>query len=382
MFFTIIAVLTAVLIVSIFLPVKREVLIEGAFLREETEGWSSTLLGPHDTRALLFKQHCKKCLEKWRTTGERPMLLSLEYCSEGVPLRAKRLGIFYPQEGEAVKAIGWKTIWGRVLFYYYEPSNFVWISRYDEELRLEGLKRGFTDFEEYKKVHRQEVYNEWLGYMQKDHDLSREEAEILSGVYDLEEDGEAKRRGISVVDLGKIKDKEREEDFLDLLVCEKKLYGWKIYDLADKMIDGQTLPDELKKHFDECPHCSSSILHRFSEREMAGETLGDFEKMGIRSFCDIFDENRAKRLGITIEECRGRKRENYIIRYGGKNCFKLKERIAYAREMFLPEDRLRHVETCEFCKRMLSADREEFLSTGKLGGSKEKMQEEMRIKNI
>ncbi|HEY4484604.1 MAG TPA: hypothetical protein VI978_02690 [Candidatus Paceibacterota bacterium] len=362
-------ILISFILFGFWAPIKNETLIEGIFEEEKTD---YDLFRAKPFRRFVFRDFCRSCMEEWHITGKRPYPLPLvgENCYAGVPMHSFNIGFFKPKAGEATKMVGAKTLFGQVRLFKFLPSDFVWVSPHEEEMRLEALAGGFTDVEEYKKVRDAEWREKFYQEAMRENGLTRGEAETLETLPSTFEifDKEAKRRGLPFLE---IKEKYNFKDARSLL-CD--VVDFDVADcLAEKFAVKKVLPDDIRDHLNKCEECNVTFMMAvWKEKRMPRLDNGKAEQAdqevrkiaGIRPAWEI----RAERLGLTVEELEKRDRESSILRHGGKDCFTLKERIIYARTGQLPLERLVHSDECLGCHEMIAADREDFLQTGKIGG--------------
>lgn len=347
------------------IPVRRKILIEGVF---EEEKLDYDFFSGKPFYYFGFRDFCRSCMEGWQTTGKKPDYWpSGLNCYVGVPKNSIRLGTFKLKPGQSVKMIGWVTLLSRVRIYSFKHSDYVWVDPHKEELQLEAKARGFDNVEEYLKVREQEYCEKFYKKAMEENGLTREEAEtleVLPSVFDIF-DKEAKRRGLSFLKV--------EERFYGPIMQDDTCYEID-FDTADylakELAVKKALPDNIRDHLNKCETCNGRFM--MADWREKGMPSGDSAKAdeevrkmaGIRPAWEI----RAERLGVTVEELQKHDKENAILSYGGKDCFTLKERVVYARTGELSQERFAHQENCIGCKRMIEADREDFLQTGKIGG--------------
>jgi len=349
-----------------WLPVRKEVLIEGKYDHEELGG---TSLFKTNRLVFCFNEYCKECLEEWRRTGREPETL-YQICTVGIPRRfVLNLSQMIPQRGDIVKIIGWKNIFGRVVAYQIESSDFVYVGSHDESYRLEALAAGFSDVEKYRKVQEQKYREKCIVELMKEENLTKEEAEIFEvfGFFETR-DREAKRLDKSISEL--------DEAMHNNLIGAKYCYEIDGRYLAKIYLRERSLDPEVRAHLNKCSDCNTEFMV-----SLHGSTDEDREKidaeLNLRSCLEI----DAEELGITVEELQERRKKNMTLRWGhGEGCFTMKERIAWARYEDLSAERLVHMESCLGCQRMLKADREDFLQTGKIGTLKMKEWRESKSK--
>src|SRR3990167_8261246 len=163
------------LVILKYLPVKHATLIEGVFDRKED---SSDFY--QKVTAFWFDNQCRECIEK---NSENESLYG--QCHTSVPATAINLdsGI-EPQNGDSIKIIAWKTIFGRTVIYRLIQTNFAnefavpqlqqekdeWEAYGDASDRREAMKRGLS-LEEYRKAEKEEE----IRYAAEQLELSSEE---------------------------------------------------------------------------------------------------------------------------------------------------------------------------------------------------------------
>lgn len=367
MFFTIVIIVFMVLFIK-FVPIKRQVLGEGIF-KEERRDYD--LIRDEAFKSFIFEDFCKSCVEEWRETGKMPPISTLgPNCYVGIHTYSLNIGSVKPKTGDAVKVIGWQTVFGRVRLYYFQKSDFVWDDLYKEKDRQGAKKRGFSDVEEYKKIREQEYREKCIAELMKEENLTHDEAEIFEvfGYFEIR-DREAKRLDKSIVELDEALHKNlREPDY-----CTK-ING---YYLAERYIEARSLDPEVRAHLNKCSSCNVSFMVA-----LHGSTDEDREKidaeLNLRSCIEI----DAEELGITVDELQERRNKNMTLRWGhGEDCYTMKERIAWARYEDLSAERWAHTESCLGCQRMIKADREDFVQTGRIGTLKMKEWRKSKSKN-
>ncbi len=344
-------------------PIKREVIIEGKFSHEDRDMFTGR------TRVFCFHEFCKECLEKWHKTGKEPETL-YSLCTSGVPKSSINVGIAKPEKDKIYKITAWKTIFGTIRIYSVDFSDYAWVDPRDEKLRFEALGRGYTDVEEYRKIREQEWREKCILEAMKEHGLTRDEAEILEhfGTFEIR-DREAKRLGKSLAELEEAlhKSLREAEDCYEINGCY----------LAKKYIKERFLDSDVRAHLNKCSSCNLGFIVA-----LHGSTDEDREKIDAELNLRSCPEIDAEELGITVEELYERREKNMTLRWGhGEGCYTMKERIVYARTGILPTERLSHQEACLGCQRMLTADREDFLQTGKIGTLKMKEWRESKSKS-
>ena len=148
------------LVILKYLPVKHATLIEGVFDRKED---SSDFY--QKVTAFWFDNQCRECIEK---NSENESLYG--QCHTSVPATAINLdsGI-EPQNGDSIKIIAWKTIFGRTVMYKLVRTNFAdefaipqlqqekdeWEAYGNASDRREAMKRGLG-LEEYCQAEKEE----------------------------------------------------------------------------------------------------------------------------------------------------------------------------------------------------------------------------------
>jgi len=143
-----------------YLPVKYTTLIEGVFDRKEdnSDFYEKVI-------AFWFDNQCRECIEK---NSENEPLYG--QCHTSVPAKAINLdsGI-EPQNGDSIKIIAWKTIFGRTVIYKFVRTNFAdefavsqlqqekdeWEAYGDASDRRNAMKRGLG-LEEYRQAEKEE----------------------------------------------------------------------------------------------------------------------------------------------------------------------------------------------------------------------------------
>ena len=349
-------ILIAIICLSVFflfVPVKRKCLVEGLF-KEEREDYDFSR--DRKLKCFYFEDFCRDCVKEWRRTGERPSPYGLRpSCGAAMGTFSINIGLLKPEIGKAVSLIAWQTIFGRVVFYYFQPSNFEWTTWMDEEDRQEAKKLGFPDVATYKADRLAKFAEECILEAMQEHGLSREEAEVLEplgsgSIRSL--NTESKRTGISAPII--------EAAEMDLLENETSCpfdYG----DAVTYLIEERTLDPEVLGHLRVCWRCNQWFT--ITLRAKAPEDFSELSRgLNLRDS----HEMHAEELGITPAELTKRIEEGLTLRYGGKDCITMKERINYARNGQLLAERLAHTESGIGCKRMLLADRKDFLETGKI----------------
>ncbi|MDP3696895.1 MAG: hypothetical protein Q8R55_02575 [Candidatus Taylorbacteria bacterium] len=163
------------LVVLRYLPLKHTTLIEGVFDRKED---SSDFY--EKVIAFWFDNQCRECIEN---NSENESLYG--QCHTSVPATAINLDSeIEPQNGDSIKIIAWKTIFGRVMAYRFIRTNFVdefavqQLQKEDDEWRVygdasdrrEAMKRGLN-LEEYRQVEKEES----IQYAARQLELSPEE---------------------------------------------------------------------------------------------------------------------------------------------------------------------------------------------------------------
>lgn len=148
------------LVILKYLPIKHTTLIEGVFDRKED---SSDFY--EKVVAFWFDNQCRECIE---SNSERESLYG--QCHTSVPATAINLdsGID-PQNGDSIKVVAWKTIFGRTVLYKFVRTNFAdefavpqlqkekdeWEAYGDASDRREAMKRGLS-LEEYRQAEKEE----------------------------------------------------------------------------------------------------------------------------------------------------------------------------------------------------------------------------------
>ncbi len=354
---TVIVILTVILFFLIVLPIKKEVAVEGLF---EGARYDRAYDGTK-YRLFEFRQYCKECMEKWRNAGEEPRNFN-NTCTSTVPRKAKDIGTHSYQKGDVVKLIVWKNIFGTIKKYKVESSDFEYIDYYDYKKQLEAKKAGFENVDEHRKFLQKEYREKkWQGMIEK-HNLSRDEAMIFEPLV-MPDDTEVKRRGINIFELKTIQKKELYECIynkdVQSALCDEIRYGDELYDRFQKENE---IPQNILEHLNVCAQCNYMFLRHFStEAEVR-------QRFNLRTTNEIRDEQNARRLNITVLEYQKQYNENWILIHGGENCISLKERAQYAKGAELTMERQEHINTCIGCKRMIIADRADFLATGQIGG--------------
>lgn len=156
-----IAVVAVILLVVLkCLPMKCITLIEGVFDRKKD---SSDFY--EKVIAFWFDNQCRECIEK---NSEQESLYG--QCHICVPATAINLDSkIEPQNGDSIKIIAWKTIFGRVMAYKLVRTNFAdefaeqqlnkeddeWKTYWDASDRREAMKRRLN-LEEYRQVKKEE----------------------------------------------------------------------------------------------------------------------------------------------------------------------------------------------------------------------------------
>ena len=147
------------LVILKYLPVKHTTLIEGVFDRkEDSSDFYERVI------AFWFDNQCRECIEK--NTEEA----LYGQCHTSVPAQAINLdsGI-EPQNGDSIKIIAWKTIFGRTVVYKLVRTNFAdefavpqlqqekdeWEAYGDASDRRNAMKRGLG-LEEYRQAEKEE----------------------------------------------------------------------------------------------------------------------------------------------------------------------------------------------------------------------------------
>lgn len=154
------SVVVILLLVLKYLPVKHTTLIEGVFDRKED---SSDFY--EKVIAFWFDNQCRECIE---SNSENESLYG--QCHISVPATAINLdsGI-EPQNGDSIKIVAWKTIFGRTAMYRLVRTNFAdefavpqlqkekdeWKAYSDASDRREAMKRGLG-LEEYRQAEKEE----------------------------------------------------------------------------------------------------------------------------------------------------------------------------------------------------------------------------------
>lgn len=338
-----------------YFPVRRKVLIEGIFKAENRE---YDLNRGEPFKSFVFEDFCKSCVEKWRRTGNMPHLTTLgPTCYGGIDVHSLNIGSIKPKSGDAVKMVVLETIFGRVRYYYFESSDFVWTGWYNEKDKQESEKAGFSDVEEYKKFRKQKYWEECVVEIMEKEGLTRQEAEIFEcfGTFEIM-DREAKRLGKTIAELDDAWHKRlRESDYCADIDGDY---------LAEQYIESKSLDPEVRAHLSKCSSCNLRFFVA-----LHGKTDLDREKIDAELNLPSSHEIHAKELGITPEELTERIKNNMTLRWGhGEGCFSVKERSIYARTGNLPAERLSHTETCLGCQRMIEADRKDVVATGRIGG--------------
>ena len=324
-------------------------------------------------KSFIFEDFCKSCVEEWRETGKMPNMSTLApTCYVGIHTYSLNIGSVNPKAGDAVKFIGWRTVFGRVRLYYFERSDFVWTNHYDEEDRQKAQVRGFANVEEYRRVREQEYRDESIAELMKEENLTREEADIFEvfGFFETQ-DREAKRLNKSMAELDEALHKRLREP-----VCGEDVMVNGDY-VANRYIEEKSLDIDIHAHLNKCSWCNSSFVVALHQK--TGQEFDEIHRvLNLRTSNEI----DAEELGITVEALRERRSKNMILRWGyGPGCFTIKERIAWARNEDLPAERWVHAVSCLGCDRMLKADREDFVQMGKIGTLKMKEWRESKSKN-
>ena len=130
-------VLIAVLIILRYLPVRKEVLIEGVFDRESDDVDFYERL-----RVFWFDNYCRSCFEHGLT--DKSSLYG--QCFTAVPASAFEKGNLELRRGESIKITAWKTVFGRIKLYYLTETNFA-----DETCELQ-LKQEEKEREAYDEA--------------------------------------------------------------------------------------------------------------------------------------------------------------------------------------------------------------------------------------
>ncbi len=337
----------------LFVPVKRKCLVEGLF-KEEREDYDFSR--DRKLKCFYFEDFCRDCVEEWRRTGEMPeKSLWTQRCGAAMSTFAINIGLLKPEIGKAVSLIAWQTIFGRVVFYYFQPSNFEWTTWMDEEDRQEAKKLGFPNVATYKADRLAKFAEECILEAMQEHGLSREEAEVLEplgsgSIRSL--NTESKRTGISASMI--------EAAEMDLLENETNCpidYS----DAVTYLIEERTLDPEVLGHLRVCWRCN-----QWFTITLRAKASPDFSELSRGLNLRDSHEMHAEELGITPAQLTKRIEESLTLRYGGKNCFGMKERITFARTGDLTAEARTHIESCIGCQRMVIADRADFLERGKI----------------
>lgn len=192
----------------------------------------------------------------------------------------------------------------------------------------------------------------------KEHGLTHDEAEIFAhfGIFEIR-DREAKRLGKSITELDESLKKRLVEP-----VCDYEMVDGRY--LADRYVEEKSLHPDIHQHLSKCSWCNSSFVVALHQK--TGQEFDEIHRvLNLRTSNDI----DAEELGITVEELIERRKKNRTLRWGhGEDCYTMKERVTYARTGSLTNERLAHTESCIGCKRMILADREDVIQTGKIGG--------------
>lgn len=306
------------------------------------------------------------------------MLFLFIVAAAGIFVVAYGFGLFSPDPEDRAERERIAEMEG-LLSGKYDPEKF-W--------REEAKKRGFDDVGEFKKVREQELLDSFHQELITEHGLTQEEAETIQSLpwhFDSF-DKEAKRRGISFIEVKVARwDKIMEEEPPEESCGARGFYECEHW--ADQFEREGGLPPDIVAHLNQCENCNDGFLitamlsaamaapDTKKDENQEQEDDGNFKKqqetgneirktLGLRPAREI----RAEQKGVTVEELERQEREWFILAYGGEDCFTLKERLEYVRAGRLPAERFAHTTACSPCLRMIEADREDFLQTGKIGG--------------
>ena len=302
MFFTIVTIVFVTLFLK-FVPIRRQILMEGRFVQERID--YGELFSTRKHKFVLFDFPCRSCLTEWRATSKMPDRSPLDPKCVSIPFAQHSLnvGSLKPKQGDSVVLYSWFPIWGRIYFYYFKESDFVWISEYDEKDRQKAQKRGFSDVEEYKKIREQEYREESVVELMKKENLTREEAEIFEvfGFFEIR-DREAKRLNKTIAELDEEMHKHLREP-----MCNE-IDG---HYAADRYLENGSLDPDVRTHLNKCSSCNLGFMVA-----LHGSTDEDSEKidaeLNLRSCLEI----DAEELGITVEELQERRNKNMTLRWG------------------------------------------------------------------
>lgn len=332
--FLIVVVAVILLVALKYLPVKRTTLIEGVFDRKED---SSDFY--EKVIAFWFDNQCRECIE---SNSERGSLYG--QCHTSVPATAINLASeFEPRNGDSIKIIAWKNIFGRIVRYRLDRTNFA------EEFVAQQLQKEKDEREAYGDASdRREAMKRGIGL--EEYRQAEKEKEIQYAALQLklspEEVVEYKYNELPEFMLPMIRKLVKDlgrQPTKDEISAEHKR------DLDDTMERIRSTP--IEDHNNECMEYSHLHKHRSLYNEYI--TTG-------RSSNQEFTEHLAEcqKCLSKITELRER-----FLKSDSPDCLTADEYSAIRTSGFEPKNRKDHISKCYHCWVLFRECEEEHLSS-------------------
>lgn len=314
-----IAILVCIFLVLRRVPVRQEVLIEGIFRGRE--------LGEY-----VFDYACRRCFEENAVPrfsdspglsldrhGHLPPPFAGGYaCYEEIPPEAsRRKDDFEPQEGESAKIVVWRNLFGKIVAYKFERSNFA------EEFAEEQLRQYRADLD----LH----FDAWDGI-------------------------QAEQRGMSLEEYRRTKKEEEIREVASILKIsleEAAATGLSIFD-ASIQAQAQRLSRKRGKTV-----TVKEVLAEYRER--LHEAAPSVPDAGCIDFCHKHELEYAETGTLSeawalehffqceyCSSCLNEARQDYLSP-AGPDCFSEDELATIKTTGMLPEERLAHSDDCRRC---------------------------------
>lgn len=247
------------------------------------------------------------------------------------------------------------------------PHSEEHLKGYEERMRQRALEAGFSNVEDYLQAQETKFREEQIKKLIEKDGLTREEAECFEwlGSRFSPLDNRAKRRGVSFLE---------EKKFQE--ICQRPPRGncthmYEAEEWGETFAEEGSISVEVREHLSQCADCNLTFRLWAAVGEdgvIVKELQEKIDALCLQSWVGLKNKELAQERGITPEEYVKWEKQRMIELYGGDDCFTLKERIVYARTLQLPAERFAHTNTCPGCQRMIMADREDFVQTGRIGG--------------
>jgi len=377
------AILACILLAFKYVPVCSEALIEGAFQRRERNWRYSKLMNRKTAHTVFFFDYaCRECFEKNINPhgleldghGHLPQSFGGGYtCYEEVPEKARRIGIFKPQKGDSAKITVRKNVFGEIIAYRIEQTNFAdefgekQTQKYREEWNAhfrawEGIQaeqRGMT-IEQYRVAEREEAIQKAAKIL----DITPEEV-IAAGWHErlFEAALEATARRLSrklgktvtaeeaLRDYAKRIDKPTlSEDIPDpgcIDFCDNDKHRW-------EYVETSTLTEAWAlDHLTQCKHCSTRMNKlRQAYLEPAGPECFSDEELPAVKMTGMLPKDRQVHAD-NCYRCRlrfNRWRDEHMASPPGPECLTREDLHEIHTSGKIPETCRAHIQNCERCR--------------------------------